>query len=185
MTKMLNRLREETAELHRELEKDNLANKIMDQSIDLEEYKNLLFQNFLAYENAEAEITKFISGYSSDKSMRLKKDLRGIGVENFACSLDFSCTSEAEAIGAAYVLEGSAMGGMLIGKELKKCSFFDEIPEQLFFNGKRDGIKGWNEYLKFLRSRDFSDAEIDSAASKAKETFLLFGEAFKLDLSSC
>ncbi len=182
---MLNRLREETADLHRQLEKDNLANKIMDQSISLEEYKNLLFQNLLAYENVETEITKFIPEYSSDKSMRLKEDLHGIGVENFSCSLAFSCTSEAEAIGAAYVVEGSAMGGMQIGKELKKCIFFDQIPEQSFFTGKRDSIKGWNEYLKFLRSRDFSEAEIESAARKAKETFLLFEEAFKLDLSSC
>lgn len=184
MMKMLNRLREETAELHKELEKDNLANKIMDQSISLNEYRALLFQNFVAYKCAEAEIFKFLPEYSSDKTQRLKQDLQGIGVENFDCPMEFSCSSEAEAIGAAYVIEGSAMGGMLIGKELKKCDFSNEIPEQQFFNGKRDSIKGWNEYLKFLRSREFSESEIDLAVNKAMQTFLLFGEAFKLDYTN-
>ena len=180
---MLNKLREETAELHQQLEKDNLANKIMDQSIKLEEYRTLLFQNFIAYESAEAEIFKFLPDYSSDKTERLRQDLKGIGVRNPGCPIAFCCTSEAEAIGAAYVIEGSAMGGMLIGKELKKCEFFDQIPEQLFFNGKRDSVKGWNEYLKFLRSREFSENEINAAALKAKETFLLFSKAFKVDYS--
>ncbi|MDX1761949.1 MAG: biliverdin-producing heme oxygenase [Christiangramia sp.] len=181
--KILTRLREETAELHKALEGENLANKIMDHSIRLEEYRNLLFQNYIAYKKAETEIAKFLP-LNFEKTEKLKTDLEFIGSIETAPYLDFSCKNEAEAIGAAYVIEGSAMGGMLIGKQIKNCDSLAELPDQAFFSGTRDSMKGWNEYLKFLRSREFSDAEIEDAAAKAKETFLLFREAFRVEPSN-
>ena len=184
MIKILNSLREETSELHSELEKDNLANKIMDHSINLEEYKLLLFQNFIAYKNSESEIAKFLKDYKCDKTSRLENDLVGLGVTDLTCDLDFSCKNEAEAIGAAYVIEGSAMGGMIIGKEVTNCNSLKDVPAQEFFNGNRSNIKAWNDYQKFLRSRDFSETEIDLATEKAKETFLLFRDAFKVQFSN-
>lgn len=183
--KMLNSLREETKELHNDIEKDNIANKIMDHSISLEEYKLLLFQNYIAYKSAESEIGKFLADYGTDKTDRLKKDLENIGLSNFDCQLDFKCLNEAEAIGAAYVIEGSAMGGMLIGKEVKNCNSLDLLQDQYFFNGERSSMNGWNKYLKYLRSREFNEQEISAATKKAKETFMLFNKAFNYTLSSC
>lgn len=182
MKMILNRLREETAELHKELEKDNLANKIMDHSISPDEYKTLLIQNFIAYSKAETEIAKYLPDSNTDKTVRLNADLDKMGVKNLDFHLNFSCNSEAEAIGAAYVIEGSAMGGMIIGKEIKNCASLRHISEQQFFNGKRSNVKKWNEYLKFLRSREFTDAEVEAASKKAKETFLLFKEAFDIQV---
>ncbi|MUP41019.1 biliverdin-producing heme oxygenase [Gramella aestuarii] len=180
--KILTRLREETAELHKALEGENLANKIMDHSISREEYRNLLFQNYIAYKKAETEIAKYLP-VKTEKTAKLSTDLEVLGVKDQGPVLDFSCNNEAEAIGAAYVIEGSAMGGLLIGKEIKDCDSLTGLPDQVFFSGTRDSMKGWNEYLKFLRSREFTDAEIDAAASKAKETFLLFERAFQVELS--
>ncbi|TRO65071.1 biliverdin-producing heme oxygenase [Christiangramia sabulilitoris] len=183
MTKILNRLREETSTLHREIEKDNLAGKIMDHSISLEEYKLLLFQNYIAYDAAEAQIGNYLKNYSTDKTQRLAQDLNNLGVHELEHNLDFICSNEAEAIGAAYVVEGSAMGGMLIGKEISNCPELKTIAAPLFFNGHRDSVRNWNEYLKFLRSKEFSETEIDLATSKAKETFLLFEKAFNIQLT--
>ena len=180
---MLDRLREETAELHKSLEKDNLANKIITHSITLEEYKNLLFQNFIAYKIAEAEIAKYLP-LKTEKTAKLRTDLNSLRVNNLDFQLDFFCNNEAEAIGAAYVIEGSAMGGMLIGKEIHNCPALNGILDQQFFSGKRDSMKGWNQFLKFLRSKDFSESEIETAARKAKETFLLFEKAFQVEFSS-
>ena len=53
---MLQTLREQTATLHKEIEKDNTAGLIMDHSITLEEYKLLLLQNYLAYKIVEDEM---------------------------------------------------------------------------------------------------------------------------------
>ncbi|MBT8319985.1 MAG: biliverdin-producing heme oxygenase [Gramella sp.] len=181
---MLNRLREETEALHREIEKDNLANKIMDHSINLEEYKSLLFQNFIAYSIAESEIRKFLDGTTGDKSKNIFKDLKALGIDPSVPDLEFTCNNEAEAIGAAYVIEGSAMGGMIIGKEIDNCNSLKELPVQEFFNGNRSNIKSWNNFLKFLRSREFSKEETDLAAEKAKQTFMLFQEAFRVSLAN-
>ena len=180
---MLSKLREATKVQHENLESENLANKIMDHSITLEEYKLLLFQNYIAYKASEDQIQKFLPEQVSDKATTLRKDLKNLEVSNLDYELEFNCNSEAEAIGAAYVIEGSAMGGMLIGKEVSNCPNLSDVPEQNFFNGKRDNIKSWNNFLKFVRSRDFTDTEEQIAAKKAQETFDLFGRAFKVEFS--
>ena len=182
---ILNSLREATRQLHTDIEKDNTANKIMDHSISLEDYKLLLFQNFLAYKAAESEIEKFLPNYGTDKTQRLQKDLENLGIRNFNGELEFTCNSEAEAIGAAYVIEGSAMGGMLIGKELKNCEALKSMESQHYFNGERSSMQGWNKFLKYLRSQEFEPAQITAAENKAKETFLLFKKAFQFQLSDC
>lgn len=155
----------------------------MDHSITLEEYKLLLFQNYIAYKASEDQIQKFLPKQVSDKAKTLKKDLQNLNVNSLDHTLDFICNSEVEAIGAAYVIEGSAMGGMLIGKEVSNCPNLQDLPQQNFFNGKRDNIKSWNQFLKFVRSREFNENEKEIAAKKAQETFELFGQAFKVEFS--
>lgn len=184
MAEILNRLREATKQLHSDIEKDNIANKVVDHSISLTEYKLLLFQNYMAYKAAEAEVEKFIPEYKASKTYQLEQDLKGLGLLDINSTLDFHCQNKAEAIGAAYVIEGSAMGGILIGKELKSCGSLNSIPNQLFFTGERSSMQGWNSYLKYLRSCEFSEQEITAASNKAKETFLLFKQAFGLELSN-
>lgn len=185
MMEILSSLREETKVLHEEIEKDNIAGKIMDHTISLEEYKLLLFQNYVAYKSSESEIARFLPDYTLDKTLRLEKDLRSLGVSDLNLNLEFECKNEAEAVGAAYVVEGSAMGGMLIGKEIKNCDSLNSVGNQHFFSGDRSSMAGWNSYLKFLRSREFSAEEISEATKKARATFLLFQEAFNLELSNC
>lgn len=183
---MLDSLREGTAELHKRLEENNLANKIIDHSISLEEYKFLLYQNFLAYCAVEREIAGYLPDQKMDKAERLKSDLASMDVKLFSCGnhFGFTCDSEAEAIGAAYVIEGSAMGGMMIGRELKNCKATQHLPEQEFFSGSRTSAKEWNKFLKMLRNREFSETEIDTAVNKAVETFRVFEKAFSAEYSS-
>lgn len=182
---MLNKLREDTAELHRRLEGDNLANKIIDHSINLEEYKLLLYQNYLAYSSVEKELLKFLPGRNLEKSEKLWQDLLNLGFLNLNANQGpgFKCMNKAEALGAAYVIEGSAMGGMMIGKQVGNCRSLAHLPPQNFFSGERESMKGWNNFLKFIRSQEFSDSEKEKAAQKAKETFKLFEKVFALELS--
>ncbi|WP_405198385.1 biliverdin-producing heme oxygenase [Christiangramia sp. LLG6405-1] len=179
---MLNKLREATKAQHEDLEGENLANKIMDHSITEEEYKLLLLQNYAAYAATEDPIARHLKNYSSTKTDAIKLDLSSLGIEKAETSLEFQCDNEAEAVGAAYVVEGSAMGGLMIGKELKNCPHLEHLPDQQFFSGKRDQIKSWNEFLKYLRNKDFSEDQKEIAARKAQQTFDLFEEAFKIEL---
>lgn len=183
---MLDSLRKGTAQLHERLEKNNLANKILDHSISLEEYKFLLYQNYLAYSSVEKKISGYLPEQQMNKAESLKNDLNNLNVRLLEGSevFDFNCQNEAEAIGAAYVLEGSAMGGLMIGKELQQCEIAGELPEQQFFSGKRESAKGFNNFLKMLRNRDFNEQETDMAVNKAVETFRLFEKAFSAVYSS-
>ncbi len=178
---MLNKLREETESLHREIEKDNLAGLIISHEISLEEYKLLLLQNYLAYEVTENGIAPHIPTFETIKSKQLLKDLENLDInippiENY--SENYTINNEAEAYGAAYVVEGSAMGGMLIAKELDQCPALSHIDEHYFFNGKRQNINGWKSFCKSLKTKEFSIEEENMAVEKAKDTFLIFSRIF-------
>lgn len=178
---MLNRLREATESLHKELEKENLANRIIDHSINEDQYYLLLYQNLLAYQAIELELKRFLPEIQF-KTPSITEDLSASGkydpeMEN---PLNFNCETEAEAIGAAYVVEGSSLGGMVIGKHIKECPSLTTLKEQRFFSGERENMKGWNAFLKLLRDRDFSEEEKQRAAAKAIEAFELFGKAYNI-----
>jgi len=133
---MLNKLREATHLLHQQIESENTAELIMKHSINLEQYKKLLLQNYVAYKVSEHEIKKLIPTYSSDKTGRLKKDLTNLKVETSIAESYFSkfqINNEAEAWGAWYVVEGSSLGGMMIAKNLEECKKLETIKEHHFF----------------------------------------------------
>ncbi|WP_227009042.1 biliverdin-producing heme oxygenase [Christiangramia fulva] len=182
---MLNRLREETREIHEALESKNLAQKIIDHSINHEEYLLLLLQNFQAYRKTEKLLQKYLNFHPFLKAERIKKDLENLGVKNpdFFWDFPFECKDEIEALGIAYVVEGSAMGGMMIGKQIKYCGALHGLPEQYFYNASKENAKGWNKFQKEIRNRDFSEQETQLASQKAIETFRLFEAAFKIERS--
>lgn len=184
---MLERLRDATKQLHDEIEQDNLASKIMSHEISLDEYKLLLLQNYIAYKITEEQIGQHLDNWESDKSLRLKKDLDALKVDTSVLAdfqNRFKIKNRTEAIGATYVLEGSALGGMQIAKELPNCQNLQETGKPHFFTPKRQSMEGWNIFLKRLRNSEFSEEEKSMAAQKARETFIFFGEVFKLDMSA-
>ncbi len=179
---MINKLRTATEELHREIEKENLARLIMSHKIELEEYKLLLLQNYVAYKITEAEIAGFLPDFKQVKSNHLEQDLKNFNIDTTiepSLAEEFKINSRADAYGAAYVVEGSALGGMMISKELKNCGNLSGIKEQQFFNGDRQNVNGWNRFLKELRNTEFSAEEETLAVEKAKETFNFFGKVFR------
>ena len=179
---MLNKLREATQQLHKDIEGGNTAGLIMDHSITLEQYKTLLLQNFVAYKVTEEEIIKQLPTYSQDKTERLTQDLSTLKVDTSIVEdfkEKFSITTPAEAWGAWYVVEGSSLGGMMISKNIEKCEALTPMEEHHFFSGKRQNVNGWKQYCKDLKSKDFTETEEKQAIDKAKETFQFFGKVFK------
>ncbi|MBI6119819.1 biliverdin-producing heme oxygenase [Salegentibacter maritimus] len=179
---MLNNLRDSTKKLHEDLEKENLAGQIISNDISLENYKLLLLQNYISYKITEDEIVKFIPTYKSDKSEKLAKDLEGLEVDASIYKEfkpEFALNSYEEALGAAYVVLGSALGGMYISKEVPNCRSLQGIPGPHFFSRDRDGVKSWNTFVKELKSKEFTEIQIKEASGKAKETFEFFGLIIK------
>ena len=179
---MLTKLKQATEDLHREIEKDNLATLIISNKISVEEYKLLLLQNYISYAVTESSIAKYLANYEIHKTPRLLRDLEYLGVK-YSITLRVRETlrivNQAEDLGAAYVVEGSAVDGMVIAKEIKNCQALDVIKDHHFFNGNRKNVKSWNTFSKFLKEQEFTSLEEIHAIDKAKETFLFFGEVFK------
>lgn len=178
---MIQKLKEETRELHEQIEDENLAQQIMDHSIDRETYKLLLLQNFLAYRQTETEIRKFLPDYKGKKHLQLKKDLEQLGVSTETSFQNdiFQCLSTAEALGAAYVVEGSALGGMVLAKNLEKCAALEGIETHNFFNGSKENLEDWKKFKEELEQYNFTEAEEVAAIEKAKATFVFFGRVFR------
>ncbi|WP_240462891.1 biliverdin-producing heme oxygenase [Mesonia aquimarina] len=178
---ILDKLREATKQLHEEIEQDNLAEHIISHKISLADYKLLLLQNYIAYHVTETEIAKQLSSFAPSKAKRLEKDLAQLHISRELVKdfkNVFSCQTEAEAWGALYVVEGSALGGMLIAKNLSECKNLSEIEVHHFFDGNHKNIAGWKDFCKALKKKDFSEKETKEAIEKAKETFVFFGEVF-------
>lgn len=176
---MIERFREATRDLHKEIEDENLARFIMDHSIDLKTFKLLLLQNFMVYKKTETEISRFVPGYTAGKYLLLERDLQNLNIGATETDHDFKCTSKAEAFGAAYVVEGSALGGMVLAKNISKCPGLSEIEKQNFFSGDKNNLKYWNNFKEKLSTEKFSDEEKKQAIEKAKETFRFFGSVFR------
>ncbi len=177
---MIERLREETRLLHEEIEKENLASRIMDHSIDVETYKLLLLQNYLAYRSTENAIFEYLPEMQPGKYLQLEKDLFALKVpfSDISFSTDFECNNRAEAFGAAYVVEGSALGGMLIARNLKNCPGLKEVERFHFFSGSKAGLESWKRFKNELEAQNFSEAEVQLSIQKARDTFLFFKKVF-------
>lgn len=177
---MIERLKEETRELHEQIESKNLARKIMDHSIDMETYKLLLLQNYLAYRETEIQIKRLLPEYEGKKHLQLKEDLEQLGISEKIPSKNgiFKCHSKAEALGAAYVVEGSALGGMVLAKNLSKCASLSQIDHHFFFNGNKENMQDWKEFKEELEKYPFTAPEEKLAVEKAKDTFRFFEAIF-------
>ena len=178
---MINSLRLSTSSLHEEIEKDNLAGLIMDHSINLTQYKTLLLQNYVCYKVVENAVLPYLKDFGSLKSDQLKKDHFALEVDlniSERFKNDISCKNKIEALGAAYVVEGSVLGGMMIAKELENCEKLNPIKVHHFFNGNRKNVDGWKMFLKQIKAQDFTEEEKLEASNKAKETFIFFGKVF-------
>lgn len=179
---MITALRNNTQQLHRIVEEENLARFILDHSIDPETYKLLLLQNYIAYAITEAEIARHLPDYQPGKYSRLKTDLDALNVDSGICTEykdKFTCNNPIEAIGAAYVVEGSALGGLVISQELKHCPKLKGMDHN-FFSEKHD-MTGWKNFKKMVSSRTFTPEEIKIATKKAQDTFRFFREVFQLE----
>lgn len=179
MMRMIKKFREATAQLHKEIEGQNLARYIMDHSMDMETYKLLLMQNYMAYKKTESEIGKYFPKETESKFQKLQQDLYNLEVELQETTHEFFCHSKAEAFGAAYVVEGSALGGMIISKNIPGCDALSNLEEQYFFKDDRQNLESWEKFKKRLAQHTFSDEEELEAIEKAKETFLFFGKVFQ------
>jgi len=181
---MIDKLREATKELHENIEKKNLAYLIINHKIKIDEYKLLLLQNYIAYAITEQQISNYIDIKNTLKSELLLEDLSALEINEDVIQKNilkfenlFTLNNTIESLGAKYVVDGSALGGVFIAKNIPLCKNLQELPKPIFFSGDRDQVKQWNSFSKTLK-KDYSLEEENLAINKAKETFIFFSKVF-------
>jgi len=185
---ILDYLKENTKGIHQKLEKDNLAKFIMDHSISKDNYHKLLTQNYKFYHSIEQALipkrhlikTCLHPFLTFEKSQRLKKDLKYLGCEmedDLPQNIPFKIDSENAALGSLYVSEGSALGGLMISKQLKNCHHLSFMKEHCFFGKDAPKILGRWKNFKQTVAQNFQDDTIKEEVLKsATKTFEFFGE---------
>ena len=121
--------------------------------------------------------------FKGRKHLQLQKDLDNLNLapEKVLKNVTFECHNIAEAFGAAYVVEGSALGGMVLANNIQKCGQLAGIPKQHFFNGDKGNLEDWKRFKNVISAYNFSEKEQERAVQKAKETFVFFREIFRTD----
>jgi heme oxygenase len=187
---ILEKLKTETAQLHEEVEKDNLTCFIMDGTMDQPKYEILLRQNFMVYKAVEdfvnarydklPESLKPFAGY--EKTNALANDISRFSSLPLPKPLIIVGSRDvATIIGKLYVIEGSMMGGMMLNKKIQACNNLSHITEHSFYNNHtQTNLSRWKSFKEAVATVNFNIDDVDKAISSAKATFNLFKEAYAI-----
>lgn len=175
-------LKQHTAEYHDAAENLFNSGKIFNKTFTLEDYKKIIGTNYLMLLNSEAEIFRSLSGNFSEKlqlgSRRklplIEKDLAGLAIKPRSASEELEFSSEYEALGAMYVIEGSTLGGNVIAKQLSKTEGFDQVTFNFFGCYRENTGPMWKNFKEVLDG-EVTEEKYDEVLSGARKlyTFLL------------
>jgi len=179
---ILERLRDETRHLHQALENDL---PVMRPNLQWPDYRRLLarFYGFYApVEQALARVPDLESTLPDWPQRRkldsLAKDLGVLGlspheISGLSVCVHFPATPGVEeALGCLYVLEGSTLGGQIIGRHLENTLRVGIDNGASFFRSYGDRVGPmWKIFQEVLRSRDAANhVRMINAASQTFES---------------
>ncbi|MGE9314828.1 biliverdin-producing heme oxygenase [Niabella sp. CJ426] len=185
-----NIIKSTTAPLHTRLEQDLFAAAIMDGSFTLADYNKVLRVNYMVHQLLEPVIFDVLGErISQEVELTKRRKLHALEEDMEASGINLSqdrqlpverpaFNSEAEALGALYVLEGATLGGQVIIKRLKKNDLFATLP-LAYYNvyADRTGVM-WKQFLeKINQYEDHSSALL--GAQKVYKLYLEIAEAIK------
>ncbi|MBT6236014.1 MAG: biliverdin-producing heme oxygenase [Bacteroidetes bacterium] len=173
------RIKNETAQNHKDVEAVGFSGQIMSGRLTLDEYKKLILTNLMLNKGFEAqwseldfEIPKGIMLEQRRKTATLEKDAKALGVSIPDTDNPLFPADTYEAfIGSLYVFEGSTLGGAIIYKQLKQNANLSTLDDFHFYScyGERLGMM-WKIFLDHLNEIE-DTLKVDKAIEAAKTTF--------------
>ncbi len=169
-------LRGATLDVHQRLHRHLGFAAIQDATIDRASYRRLLIRLHGFYVPFEAA-----AGIGRERSDWLKADLASLDVDAATLATTALCrdiprlaTPEAR-LGALYVIEGSALGGRQLGRNLAHLFGSDALAGRRFFLGRGPGTgEAWRAYLSQLSAGAGHPAARPKIIDAAQETFAVF-----------
>lgn len=184
--KLLDRLKLETAAEHAEIER---AADILRPRLELEQYRQYLERTLAFYLVAEHALWRMgvwntlgLAALDREKLPILAEDIVLLGnlePENIVpCPEGPAFGSTAEAVGGAYVLEGSTLGGRVISRHIQRV-LGPNVPRSfLECYGARTGEQ-WQSFRTALSRYARTRALEDQVITGARETFRSFARWLK------
>lgn len=169
-------LADETRQAHEALHHHPRLAPLADGSLARAELAHVLAHHFAIYEAVER--ARASNGWCDDLSLEapiqaLVSDLLSLSpAEACSCRYQHGLTSEAQCLGALYVLMGSQFGGQIIGRALS-ASFPDF--QSSFFAASPERLTAWRLLLKRLETFDEDSDERADVLAGAQRTFTGFG----------
>ena len=164
-------LREATSEAHERLD----ARLSTFDLTDTDDYGAFLLAQAGAFLPMEAALEAAgVSAVIDDwpdrrRSELLRADLAGLGLAEPKAVPAPALSSEADILGALYVLEGSRLGGAILIRKTR-----NGLPKSFLTPGNP---ADWRAFVKFLEQRLSSQTDLDQAALSAAATFEAFASS--------
>lgn len=167
---LLTHLRSTTRPAHERLESISLGGRIMAGTLTPAEYERLIDWQQRTHRLLEPQVREFSApGYRYSPRTQPAEG-----------SLSAETTDLPTAVGILYVLEGGSLGGSLIHKALgANPALNGYAPFPFYQHQATTGVKQWRAFVAYLRTLDFSPAEIQRAGDSAVATFRQFERAWQ------
>lgn len=173
---LLNELRTKTQELHSKLERESCFADLMKADLSCGQYVAALnsLNTFLAtLEPAmKAHLTRSDYAYKP-RLWCVQSDLEALGHPP-VLDIPLRTMTDTEAMGAAYVIEGSTLGGKILHKRLQKQDFIANANALSYFSFYKENT--WSDYINWLEKQSFSHAEYAGVCAGAISAFELLLE---------
>jgi len=172
-------LKQATSADHDQLEPLMHVNDIMNGTLSAAQYKQILVTNYLVHKNLEEAIYSKLSNKTAqdiglphrEKLAALQKDLDELNIsepETGTEEITFG-NSDAELLGAMYVLEGATLGGSVIVKRLKTNPELNHLTFNYYQVYGEKLIPMWKRFCEVLNQQPESSS--DAAVTGAKKMF--------------
>ncbi|MCL6684417.1 biliverdin-producing heme oxygenase [Sphingomonas alba] len=164
-------LKAATDDVHRELD-DRLSQLNLATAEDYGRFLGFQARTVPAIEGAlaAAGLASLVTGWEQGRrSEALRSDLSSLGQPMPQPAAPPSISTTAEALGAAYVLEGSRLGGRVLRGRVGKG-----LPARFLGEGQHNS---WPHVVAALDRLLGSEADLDAAKQAARRTFAFFLDA--------
>lgn len=172
-------LKQATRADHDQLEQLMYVGDIMNGNLSLSQYKQILTTNYIVHKNSEQllfgllspEIAEQLDLSRREKLTALQNDMDELHLpepENDTEEITFNNT-DAELLGAMYVLEGATLGGSVIIKRLKTSPNFGGLNLNYYQVYGAQLIPMWKKFCEVLNQQP--ETSFNNAVNGAKKMF--------------
>lgn len=191
---ILDKLREETRADHDELEETGMSDRIMDATLQPEEYKRLITVHYLVHRALEERLARAdVQQHFPELHFENRKKLPLIEKDLAELKIDEQKIDQMKPagklpdieepyglLGTMYVMEGATLGGMVIMKALKKNDQLSGI-ENFHYFGCYGGDTGkqWKRFLEVLKEEGNKPEAQQPVIKAASQTYQFFKDNFQ------